>query len=103
MASKLEGSTELVRGQRQLDRPDSRWVPEFPVDERGFPLKGNARHPLVEDDVVVHAGGTILGRITIGEGSIAGGNAWVTRSVRSESQVTQAQAHSHVFEHGSRL
>lgn len=48
------------------------------------------RHPIIEDNVVIHAGASILGRITIGAGSIVGGNVWLTRSVPQGSSVTQA-------------
>jgi serine O-acetyltransferase len=44
----------------------------------------------VEDDVVIYAGATILGRITIGKGSTIGGNVWITRSIPPGSVVTQA-------------
>ena len=53
----------------------------FPVGENGALVKGNARHPIVEDDVVIYAGATILGRVTIGHGSTIGGNVWLTRDV----------------------
>jgi serine O-acetyltransferase len=53
----------------------------FPLDENGRPIKGIARHPLVEDNVVIYSGASILGRITIGAGAVVGGNAWVTRDV----------------------
>jgi serine O-acetyltransferase len=72
----------------------------FDVDEHGALVKGTSRHPIVEDDVVVYAGATILGRITIGRGSTIGGNVWVTRSVPPGSHVTQAQSRSEVFEAG---
>ena len=36
----------------------------FAIDEHGALVKGFSRHPIVEDDVVVYAGATILGRIT---------------------------------------
>ncbi|PWG67712.1 serine acetyltransferase, partial [Enterobacter mori] len=52
--------------------------------------KGLPRHPIVEDDVVIYAGATVLGRITIGKGSTIGGNVWLTRSVPAESNITQA-------------
>ncbi len=64
----------------------------FPLDEQGNPIKGIDRHPVVEDDVVIYAGATILGRITIGQGSSVGGNVWLTRSVPPGSRVTQADA-----------
>ena len=40
--------------------------------------------------MVIYAGATILGRITIGRGSTIGGNVWLTRSVPPGSHVTQA-------------
>jgi serine O-acetyltransferase len=64
----------------------------FATDEEGQLQKGGARHPIVEDEVVVYAGATILGRITIGRGSTIGGNVWVTRSVPPGSRITQAQS-----------
>ncbi|MDD1617277.1 MAG: serine O-acetyltransferase [Methylococcaceae bacterium NSP1-2] len=57
-------------------------------------MKGNARHPIVEDDVVIYAGATILGRVTIGHGSTIGGNVWLTHSVPPNSHITQAQVRS---------
>lgn len=54
-------------------------------------LKGIARHPVVEDDVYIFSGATLLGRITIGKGSVIGGNVWLTRSVPPRSNVTQSQ------------
>ncbi len=62
----------------------------FPPGENGELKKGLARHPLIEDDVVIYAGATILGRVTIGKGSTIGGNVWLTRSVPPGSNVTQA-------------
>jgi serine O-acetyltransferase len=59
-------------------------------------IKGDARHPIVEDDVVVYAGATILGRIVVGRGSTIGGNVWVTQDVPPNSVVTQATARSKV-------
>jgi serine O-acetyltransferase len=61
----------------------------FPLDEHGHPVKGIPRHPIVEDDVIVYSGATILGRITVGAGSVIGGNVWLTRSVPPGSRVQQ--------------
>ena len=63
----------------------------FAVDDDGHLQKGGARHPIVEDEVVIYAGATILGRVTIGRGSTIGGNVWLTRSVPPHSRVSQAQ------------
>jgi serine O-acetyltransferase len=73
----------------------------FPLDENGNPIKGIDRHPVVEDDVVIYSEATILGRVTIGRGSVIGGNVWLTRDVAPESVVTQAQVRKDVFQNGS--
>jgi serine O-acetyltransferase len=73
----------------------------FPSDEGGHLVKGLPRHPIVEDDVVIYAGATILGRITIGKGATIGGNVWLTRSVPPGGVVTQARARQDSFENGS--
>ncbi len=62
----------------------------FPLDEPGHPIKGVPRHPIVEDDVIIYGGATILGRITIGRGSVIGGNVWLTHSVPPGSKISQA-------------
>jgi len=73
----------------------------FPTDDRGNLLKGAPRHPIVEDDVVIYAGATVLGRITIGRGSTVGGNVWLTHSVGPGSHVTQAQLRHELFDDGA--
>jgi len=64
----------------------------FPLDKNGKPVKGVDRHPVVEDNVIIYSGSTILGRVTIGAGSVIGGNVWLTRSVQPRSRITQKQA-----------
>jgi serine O-acetyltransferase len=73
----------------------------FPSDDFGRPLKGLPRHPIVEDDVTIYAGATILGRITIGRGATIGGNVGLTRSVLPGARVTQAQVRQDTFEGGA--
>ena len=68
----------------------------FPLDANGQPVKGVLRHPVVEDDVVIYSGATILGRINIGRGSTIGGNVWLTHSVPAGSVVTQSEAQPHI-------
>jgi serine O-acetyltransferase len=64
----------------------------FPLDENGNPIKGIKRHPDVEDDVIIYSEATILGPITIGRGSVIGGNVWLVESVPAGSRITQARA-----------
>lgn len=73
----------------------------FPTDEQGRPIKRLPRHPIVEDDVVIYAGATILGRITIGRGSSIGGNVWLTHDVKPGSRISQAEARQHTFDGGA--
>ena len=61
----------------------------FPKDGDGVLVKGVPRHPILEDNVTVYAGATILGRITIGSGSIIGGNVWVTKDVPAGTKLVQ--------------
>lgn len=61
----------------------------FAKGEDGLLVKGQPRHPILEDDVIVYAGATILGRVTIGAGSIIGGNVWLTRNTAPGARVVQ--------------
>jgi len=73
----------------------------FQLDDDGHPVKGVPRHPIIEDEVVIYSGATILGRITVGRGSIIGGNVWLTRSVPAGSRITQGSARHEIFQSGS--
>lgn len=54
----------------------------------GQMLRGQKRHPTIEDDVVIYAGATILGGETvIGKGAVIGGNVFLTSSVPPHNQV----------------
>lgn len=86
------GETCVIGERVRLYQAVTLGAKRFPVGEDGGLQKGLARHPIVEDDVVIYAGATVLGRITIGRGSSIGGNVWLTRSVPPGSQVTQANS-----------
>ena len=95
--TRIAGGTDEIQrtiiGERvRLYQAVTLGAKRFPVDNNGVLVKGVARHPIVEDDVVIYAGATILGRITIGRGSTIGGNVWLTQSVAPGSNITQAQA-----------
>jgi len=56
--------------------------------DAGERLKGQKRHPTLEDGVIVYAGATILGGDTvIGKCSVIGGNVWLTESVPPNTKV----------------
>jgi len=60
----------------------------FPLDQNGHPIKGIERHPIVEDDVVIYSGATVLGRVRIGRGAVIGANVWITHDVPPGTSVT---------------
>ncbi|OAI11307.1 serine acetyltransferase [Methylomonas sp. LWB] len=95
------GETAIIGRRVRLYQAVTLGAKRFAKDENGLLVKGNARHPIVEDDVVIYAGATILGRITIGRGSTIGGNVWLTHSVPPGSQVSQAQVRSEMYESGA--
>ncbi|HYK92050.1 MAG TPA: serine acetyltransferase [Acidobacteriota bacterium] len=86
------GETSIIANRVRLYQGVTLGAKSFPLDEHGNPIKGIDRHPVVEDDVIIYAGATILGRITIGQGSTIGGNVWLTHSVPAGSRITQDQA-----------
>jgi serine O-acetyltransferase len=94
------GETSIIGARVRIYQGVTLGAKSFPLDAQGKPIKGIDRHPIVEDDVVIYSGATILGRITIGRGSSIGGNVWVTSSVPPGSRVTQAEARELRFERG---
>jgi serine O-acetyltransferase len=58
--------------------------PEVPGGEGGWT---RPRHPIIEDDVIVYANASIIGRVTIGARSRIGGNVWVRQDVPADSFV----------------
>jgi len=85
------GETAIIGQRVRLYQAVTLGAKRFPADASGALIKGTPRHPIVEDDVVIYAGATVLGRITIGAGSTIGGNVWLTQSVPPNSNVSQAQ------------
>ena len=88
------GETAVIGERVRLYQAVTLGARSFPADDKGNLIKGRLRHPIVEDDVVIYAGATILGRITIGRGSTIVGSVWLTHSVPPNSHITQAQLRS---------
>jgi serine O-acetyltransferase len=95
------GETAVVGNRVTLYQGVTLGAKSFPVDAQGRLVKGLARHPIVEDDVTIYAAATVLGRITVGRGSVIGGNVWLTHSVPPNSRVSQAEPLQSGFEHGA--
>lgn len=82
------GQTCIIGDNVKLYQGVTLGAKSFPLDPGGNPVKGIDRHPVIEDDVIIYANATILGRVTIGRGAVIGGNVWLTRSVAPGEIVT---------------
>ncbi len=80
------GATCVIGNHVKLYQGVTLGAKSFPLDKEGKPIKGIPRHPILEDDVIVYANATILGRITIGKGAVVGANVWVTRDMKPRSK-----------------
>jgi serine O-acetyltransferase len=85
------GETAVIGNRVRLYQGVTLGARKFATDAEGALIKALPRHPTIEDDVVIYAGATILGRITIGQGSEIGGNVWLTEDVQPGSRVVQAR------------
>lgn len=83
------GETCIIGSNCRLYQGVTLGALSFPKEADGTLTKGNLRHPILEDNVTVYAGATVLGRITLGAGSVVGGNVWVTKDVPPGSKVMQ--------------
>ena len=81
------GATCIIGNNVKLYQGVTLGAKSFPCDENGNPIKGIPRHPILEDGVIVYSNATILGRITIGRGSVVGANIWVTEDLGPNSKV----------------
>lgn len=87
------GETCIIGNKVRIYQGVTLGAKSFPKDKDGNPIKGIPRHPIIEDEVIIYSGATILGRITIGRGSIIGGNVWVTEDQPAGSRVMQTLPH----------
>jgi serine O-acetyltransferase len=86
------GETAVLGERVRLYQGVTLGARRFELDARGALAKNYPRHPIIEDDVVIYAGASVLGRITVGRGSTIAGNVWLTHSVPPGSTITQAAA-----------
>ncbi len=83
------GQTAIIGDRVRIYQAVTLGARSFHTDEAGNLVKDEPRHPIIEDDVTIYSGATILGRITIGKGSVIGGNVWITASIPPGSRVRQ--------------
>ena len=85
------GETAIIGDNVKIYQGVTLGAKSFELDEFGNPVKNVPRHPILEDDVIVYANATILGRVTIGKGAVIGGNIWVTSDVEPGAKVVQSK------------
>jgi len=83
------GETSVIGKNVKLYQGVTLGAKSFSLDNDGNPIKGIPRHPILKDNVIVYSNASILGRITIGEGAVVGGNIWVTHDVPAGATITQ--------------
>jgi len=94
------GETCIIGNNVRIYQSVTLGAKSFPLDENGNPIKNIPRHPIVEDDVIIYSGATVLGRITIGRGSEVGGNVWVTESVPAGTKVMKSPPPVSIIKNG---
>jgi serine O-acetyltransferase len=86
------GETAVIGARVRLYQGVTLGARRFEVGPDGSLQKHYPRHPIIGDDVVIYAGATVLGRVTVGRGSVISGSVWLTQSAPPGSVVTQAVA-----------
>ncbi|CAN5194761.1 serine O-acetyltransferase [soil metagenome] len=86
------GETAIIGNNVRLYQAVTLEAKSFPSEADGRLTKGIPRHPIVEDNVIIYSGATILGRVTIGKGAVIGGNVWITDNVPPGTTVSLSVA-----------
>lgn len=86
------GATSIIGDNVKIYQGVTLGARSFSLDDNGNPVKGVPRHPIIGNNVVIYANATILGRITIGDDAVIGGNVWLTDDVAPGERVVQAKA-----------
>ena len=81
------GETAVLGDDVKLYQGVTLGARSFALDAEGNPVKGVQRHPRIGNRVVIYANAVILGGDTVvGDGSVIGGNVWLTESL-PENQI----------------
>jgi serine O-acetyltransferase len=86
------GETAVIGARVRLYQHVTLGAPSTRADAARGGRRRFARHPVVEDDVVIYAGATVLGPVTIGARSVVGGNVWLLSDLPPDSVVVQPEA-----------
>ncbi len=81
------GETTIIGNNCKLYQGVTLGAISFPIDDEGMIVRGNKRHPTLEDEVIVYSNASILGNVIIGARSTIGGSVFLTQSVPPGSLV----------------
>ena len=94
------GETSVIGSHVTMYQGVTLGARNFSYDADGLP-RNIPRHPILEDGVTVYSNASILGRVTIGQNSVIGGNVWLTRSVPANSRILQGKPQETTFTDGA--
>ena len=94
------GETSVIGSHVTMYQGVTLGARNFSYDAGGLP-RNIPRHPILEDGVTVYSNASILGRVTIGQNSVIGGNVWLTRSVPAHSRILQGKPQEMIFTDGA--
>jgi len=83
------GETAIIGNNVKMYQGVTLGAKSFPSDEYGNPIKGIDRHPCIGNNVIIYSNTTILGRITVGDGAVIGGNMWIDTDVPVGAKLAQ--------------
>jgi len=83
------GETAIIGNNVKMYQGVTLGAKSFPSDENGNPIKGIDRHPVIGNNVIIYSNTTILGRITVGDSAVIGGNMWVDTDVPAGAKLAQ--------------
>ena len=82
------GETAIIGDRVKIYQGVTLGAVSFPVNDDGEIIRGQKRHPTIEDNVVIYANATILGgKTVIGHDCVIGSNVWITKSVPARTTV----------------
>ena len=85
------GATAIIGDNVKIYQGVTLGAKSFSLDSDGNPVKGVPRHPVIGNNVIIYSNASILGRISIGDNAIIGGNIWVDTDVAPGERETQAR------------
>lgn len=85
------GETAVIGNEVKIYQGVTLGALSFPKNACGELIRGQKRHPTIEDKVTIFAHATILGNISIGRNSLVGSNVWLKEDVPENTMVLSEQ------------